>query len=68
MPLAQDIKPNSAEEQRYCRAMEIVTREYVHTDIDLETNKEILSVITENPAFHRMVENTTYISYMPISN
>jgi DNA-directed RNA polymerase subunit RPC12/RpoP len=63
MPLAQDIKPNSIDEQRYCRSLEIITREYEHSDKDLINNKKILSMVTENPAFHKMVDNTTYISY-----
>lgn len=63
MPLAQGIRPNSAEEDKYCRGLEIVTREYEHSDIDLANNKQILSTITDNPAFHKMVANTTYVSY-----
>jgi len=62
MPLAQGIKPNSIEEQRYCRGLQIVTREYEHTEQDLINNREMLTSITKNPGFFKMIEETTHIS------
>jgi len=62
MPLAQNIKPNSLEEQRYCQSMQIVTKEYQHSEQDIINHKRILSEITKNPGFFKMIDDTTYVS------
>jgi len=64
IPLAQNIKPNSMEEQKYCRSLEYIKKTYEHSDKDLENNKEILSKVTKLPGFFQMIEDTTYVSHM----
>jgi hypothetical protein len=64
MPLAQNIRPNSLEEQRYVQSMNIVTRQYEHSDKDVVDTKEMLSIVTKHPKFFNMVEGTTYVSGM----
>jgi hypothetical protein len=62
MPLAQNIKPNSFDEQRYCQSLEIVTRQYEHSEADLISTKEMLTNVTKNPGFFKMLADTTYVS------
>jgi hypothetical protein len=62
MPLANGIRPNSAEEQQYCKSLQLITREYEHSDIDVENTKEILTKVTGQPGFFRMITDTTYVS------
>jgi len=62
LPLAQKIKPNSMDEVRYCRNLQIVTKEYNHSEQDLIDNKEMLIEVTNNKGFFKMIEDTTYIS------
>jgi len=64
IPLAQNIKPNSMDEQKYCRSLEYIKKTYEHSDKDLENNKEILSKVTKLPGFFQMIEDTTYVSHM----
>jgi len=63
VPLANGIKPKSIQEQRYDQGMKYV-KEYTHTDEDLEKNKELLTELTNNSGFFKMIEDTTYISGM----
>jgi len=62
MPLAQGIPRNSAEEARYCQSLHFVSKEYEHSEQDLINNKKMLTNVTKNPGFFKMIENTTYIS------
>jgi hypothetical protein len=62
MPLANGVKPNSAEEHSYCKSMQLITREYEHSDVDVENTKDILTKITGQPGFFKMITDTTYVS------
>jgi len=61
-PLAQNIKPNSADEHRYCQSMQFVTREYKPSDEDFNDIKQTLTNVSKNPGFFKMIEDTTYVS------
>jgi len=62
MPLAQNIKPNSIKERQYVQSMLFVTKEYEHTEKDMEMNKKTLTDVTKNLGFFQMIEDTTYVS------
>jgi hypothetical protein len=62
VPLAQNIRPNSMDEDRYVRGMQLITREYKHSEADLIKTKEILTNVSKNPGFFRMIDNTTYVT------